>query len=54
MYNNWGTDSKCNVYLPWELHKNIKETESIITSWIEKYNEENFNWIIELKEKKLQ
>lgn len=52
MYNNWGTDPKCNKYLPWELHKNIEETESIITSWIDKYNEENFNWIIELKEEK--
>lgn len=52
MYNNWGTDPKCNKYLPWELHKNIGETKEIITEWINSYKEDKFKWIIELKEEK--
>ena len=49
MYNNWGTDPKCNIYLPWELHKNIEETKEILRTWIRAYNAEKFQWIIELK-----
>lgn len=49
MYKNWGTDPKCNKYLPWELHKNIKETKEIITDWISQYKEDKFKWAIELK-----
>ena len=53
MYNNWGTDPKCNKYLPWELHKNIGETKEIITEWINSYKEDKFKWIIELKEENI-
>ena len=50
MYNNWGTDPNCNIYLPWDNHKNIEETKEIITEWINSYKEDKFQWIIELKE----
>ena len=50
MYENWGSDPKCNIYLPWELHENVEQTKEIITEWINAYQEDTFNWIIELKE----
>ena len=50
MYENWGSDPKCNIYLPWELHENVEQTKEIITEWISLYKEDKFNWIIELKE----
>lgn len=53
MYENWGSDPNCNVYLPWELHKNIDETKEILKSWIDSYKEDKFKWIIELKKEKV-
>lgn len=50
MYENWGSDPKCNIYLPWELHENVEQTKEIITEWISLYKDDKFNWIIELKE----
>lgn len=53
MFKNWGSDPKCNTHLPWELHKNVEETECIIKSWIESYKEDKFRWIIELKKENI-
>ena len=50
MFNNWGSNPNCNIYLPWELHEDIKETKIIIQEWIKAYKEDNFKWIIELKD----
>lgn len=53
MYENWGTDPKCNIYLPWELHENKEETKNVIINWIKSYDTDKFNWIIELKKDKI-
>ncbi len=51
MYKNWGSDSNVTEFLSWSPHRDIKETEEIIDSWIEKYeNVDTYNWVIELKE----
>lgn len=51
MFKNWGNDSKVTEFLSWTPHKDIKETEEIIDSWILKYENENtYNWVIELKD----
>lgn len=51
MYKNWGSDSKVTEFLSWNTHKDVKETEEIIHSWIVKYEEDcTYNWVIELKE----
>lgn len=52
VYNNWATDSLCNRYLSWDLHKNIDETKNIIQKWIDEYDKGSYNWIVELKESK--
>lgn len=50
MYNNWATDPECCKFLGWNVHKNIEETKSIIQSWINEYENGNYNWIVELKD----
>lgn len=50
MFNNWATDSKVNKYLAWNIHKNVEETRNIISKWISKYEDGNYNWIVEKKD----
>ncbi len=51
MFQAWASDVNCTAFLSWEAHKNIDETQVIINSWLEKYNDENFcNWALELKQ----
>ena len=50
MYNSWATDEETCKYLSWTVHKNMEETKNIIQSWIDKYEEDNYNWIVELKD----
>ncbi len=51
MFKNWATDLKVVKYLPWKIHENIEFTRSLLTGWIEKYQNDNeYQWIIHLKE----
>ena len=50
MYNSWATDPLSNRYLEWNLHKNIEETKEIISTWIKEYDNNGYNWIVELKD----
>lgn len=50
MYNNWATDPETCKFLSWNVHKNLEETKNVIANWIEKYNKDSYNWIVELKE----
>lgn len=47
MYENWANDERVTKYLYWYPHKNTKETEQIILSWMERAG---YNWCIRLKE----
>ena len=47
MYENWATDSLVTKYLSWEPHKNVQETEQIISNWV---IEPNYHWCIVDKE----
>lgn len=49
-YKNWVTDDEVTKFLRWKSHNNIDETKYIFSSWINGYNNEVYNWIIELKE----
>ncbi len=51
MYKNWASDREVTKFLTWNIHRSVSETESIISQWVEAYNElNNYNWIIVLKE----
>ena len=50
MYNNWASESECCKYLTWNEHKDVNETRKVIQSWIDKYEEGSYNWVVELKD----
>lgn len=50
MYNNWASDPDVTKYVSFAPHKNLEETKKIISMWISEYADDNFNWIVELKE----
>lgn len=53
MYRNWASDPEVSKYLTWPVHKNVNVSQTVLTSWIEKYTDPAFyNWAIELKEEK--
>ena len=37
VYNNWTCDSEVSKYMRWQHHKNIKETETKIHDWVNRY-----------------
>jgi len=43
MYENWATDKEVTKYLSWEPHKNMQQTQNIISNWIQT---KNYNWCI--------
>jgi len=49
-YKNWATDSLTNRYLEWDLHKNVEETKNLLTLWIKEYDNNGYNWVVELKD----
>lgn len=50
MFKNWGSDANVNKYLSWQTHKDIKDSEDIINLWISQYDNNVYNWVMELKE----
>ena len=48
-FNNWFSDPECNKYVSYDLHQNVLETKELIEKLISKYNENYYNWVIELK-----
>jgi ribosomal-protein-alanine N-acetyltransferase len=51
VYNNWTSDSEVSKYMRWQPHKNIKETESKINDWVNRYKNNNFyQWAITFKD----
>lgn len=50
MYDNWASDGECCKYLSWDVHKDVKETKSLVKSWIRGYKKGCYNWIVELKD----
>ncbi|NLC44222.1 MAG: GNAT family N-acetyltransferase [Clostridiales bacterium] len=51
MFNNWANDSEVTRFLSWPPHENIEVTRTVISSWIQGYeNPETYSWAIVLKE----
>lgn len=50
MFRNWANDPDVTRYMTWFPHKNMHETESVISLWEEGYAKEDFyQWAILLK-----
>lgn len=50
VYNNWTSDMNLDKYVSWSIHKDISETTALINQWIEEYETNNYNWVVEKKE----
>jgi ribosomal-protein-alanine N-acetyltransferase len=50
MFRNWVTDPEVSRFFGWEPDKNIEETKSLLSGWIEEYTKpETYHWVIVLK-----
>ena len=49
MFKNWGSDPKVSKFLSWPTHSDVNVSQKIINNWIEEYNNNIYNWAIELK-----
>lgn len=53
LFNNWANDVEVAKFLTWPTHSNIEISKSLITMWVDKYNDDKYyQWCIELKENK--
>jgi len=51
MFRNWANDPDVTRYMTWFPHKDIQETESVISMWEEGYSKANFyQWAILLRQ----
>lgn len=50
MFKNVGSDLNVTKYVSFSPHQNIEESSDIITMWISEYQNNSFNWCVELKE----
>ena len=49
--HRWFCDSEVAVYMRWDAHTDIAQTEAFLASWIAEYEQPNFyRWAIALKE----
>jgi len=50
MYRNWANDSAVTKYLMWPTHTDVSVTQSVLSEWVNKYNDVTFYlWAIVLK-----
>ena len=51
MFRNWASDPEVTKYLTWPTHNSVAVSETVIGSWLQEYEKENYyQWMIELKE----
>ncbi len=50
MYNSWATDEEVNQYVDWPIHKSIDETRELVSARIKEYDDDSYNWIVEIKD----
>ena len=50
IFESWATDSLTNRYLEWDLHKNVDETKEYVSSIIKAYEDNKYDWVVELKD----
>lgn len=51
MFHTWANDDEVTRYMRWDAHKTVDETKQVISSWVEKYENEDFYlWSIALKD----
>lgn len=49
-YTNWATDEEMHKYVSWPIHKDINETKDLLNIWIKEYENNSYNWVVEIKD----
>ena len=52
IYENWASDKITNEYLTFFPHESKEQTRKMINYWLNKYNQNGYEWCIQLKENK--
>ncbi len=52
MFNNWASDKETTKFVSFNPHENVDETRMIISNWINEYENGNYNWVVEIKDKR--
>lgn len=51
VFTNYASEDEVTKYLRWKPHKNVFETESLLSDWIDRYSDNTFyNWAIVIRE----
>lgn len=50
MFKNWANDSEVTKFVSWKPHSCVEDTKEILEKWVNAYNDNIYNWTIELKE----
>ncbi|HCJ01771.1 MAG TPA: N-acetyltransferase [Clostridiales bacterium] len=51
MYRNWASDPIVTEYLTWQPHQSVKDSEAVISLWLDSYKDGAFfQWAMEYKE----
>lgn len=51
MYKNWANDPEVTRFLMWPTHRDVDESEEVLSGWVERYEDgDYYQWAIELKE----
>lgn len=50
MFQNWAADPEVTRYLSWPPHKDLSETEALLSAWCALYDDPRiYNWAVELR-----
>ena len=42
MLQNWASDPEVTKYLTWPPHENLEVTKSVLASWVESYEKDDY------------
>ncbi len=49
-FEGWTGDAECASRCTWRLHPDVEYTRKILAFWIEEYQDNAYNWVVELKD----
>ncbi len=50
MFNNWASSEQVTKYLTWQAYKTVDDVQEYIKYVISKYDDNHYDWVIELKQ----
>lgn len=50
VFDGWTSDVACALQCSWKVHPNVDYTKEILDHWIDEYEDNSYNWLVELKD----